>query len=90
MRARGHSSLLVQRAIRSPLHCDFTAAEEAAGFRALVDWVERGRQPGGDDVITPAKLASADYGCRFTDNSVAADERDEGALRATLPACPAR
>ena len=89
VKARGHSSLLVQRAIRSPLHCDFTAAEEAAGFRALVDWVERGRQPGGDDVITPAKLAASDYGCRFTDNNVAADERDEGALRATLPACRA-
>ena len=89
VKARGHSSLLVQRAIRSPLHCDFTAAEEAAGFRALVDWVERGKQPGGDDVITPAKLAASDYGCRFTDNSVAADERDEGALRATLPACRA-
>lgn len=87
--AHGHAGLLVQRAIRSPLHCDFTEAEEAAGFRALVDWVEHGRKPGGDEVMRPAKLAARDYGCRFTDNTVALDERDEGALRATMPACHA-
>ncbi len=89
VQARGHAGLLVQRAIRSPLHCDFTASEEAAGFRALVEWVEHGRKPGGDEVIAPAKLAAPDYGCRYTDNTVGAGEEDEGALRAAMPACHA-
>ena len=89
VRARGHSGLLAQRAIRSPLHCDFTAAEEATGFRALAEWVEHGRKPAGDDLMRPATVAAPDFGCRYTDNTVAAEEREEGMLRAAMPACHA-
>jgi hypothetical protein len=37
--AQGKSDLLVQRAIRGVLHCDFTPAEFGAAFLDLVTWV---------------------------------------------------
>jgi len=85
----GNSRLLVQRAIRSPLHCDFTAAEEDAGFRALVAWVEHGTRPAGDEVIDAHALADPAYGCAFTDNRTGPEDGREGEVRAAMPACPA-
>jgi hypothetical protein len=64
--AAGRSDLLVQRAIRGVGHCDFTPAELVTGFTDLVRWVEQGVRPAGDDVLTPAVVAAATYGCRFT------------------------
>jgi pimeloyl-ACP methyl ester carboxylesterase len=61
------SHLLVQRAIRGVGHCDFTGVELATAFSELVAWVEFGIKPEGDDVLDPAVVAGADYGCRFTD-----------------------
>lgn len=64
---RGRSHLLVQRAIRGVGHCGFTTAEYEQGFADLVQWVETGHRPQGDDVGNPAAVAHPDFGCAFTD-----------------------
>ncbi len=89
---KGNADRLVQRVIRAPGHCDFTVAEQARAFTDLVNWVEQGRKPPGDDVLTPSVIANANYGCAFTDNQLGAD--DSPAVRAArapgkLPACRA-
>jgi acetyl esterase/lipase len=65
--AKGKRDLLVQRAIRGVLHCDFTAAEFSRAFIDLVTWVETGAKPAGDDFLDPAAVADPDFGCAFTD-----------------------
>ena len=66
--ARHHrSGPLVQRGIRSAEHCEFSPAEASAAWNDLVDWVEHGDRPAGDDVLDPAAVAAPDYGCAFTD-----------------------
>jgi len=67
--AQGKSDLLVQRAIRGVLHCDFTSAEFAGAFLDLVNWVENGVKPAGDDVSDPAEVANPNFGCNFTSGS---------------------
>jgi hypothetical protein len=67
--ANGKSDLLVQRAIRGVLHCDFTPAEFSRAWNDLVAWVEAGVKPGGDDWLDPANVASPDFGCEYTDGS---------------------
>ena len=62
----GDPDLLVQRAIRGSGHCDFTTAEYVEAFEDLVDWVELGEPPAGDEVLDAAAVAAADYGCAFT------------------------
>jgi hypothetical protein len=49
--AAGKSDLLVQRVIRDASHCGFTTLEMEAGFQALVDWVEHGVKPAGENVL---------------------------------------
>ena len=90
VRARGAARLLVQRAIRSPLHCDFTAAEESTAFNALVEWAEHGRRPAGDRVGDARAMAQPGFGCAFTDNRTGPEDGDEAAVRAAMPSCPAR
>ncbi|MBC7279119.1 hypothetical protein [Nocardioides sp.] len=68
--ARHHrDGLLVQRAIRSSGHCEFSPAEAATAWGDLVDWVENGDRPAGDDVLDRAAVAAPDYGCAFTDSA---------------------
>lgn len=67
--ANGRSDLLVQRAIRTAGHCEFSAAEITTAFDDLVRWVEDGVRPAGDDVLTPRVVADPSYGCRFTDEA---------------------
>ncbi|TMA32104.1 MAG: phthalyl amidase [Deltaproteobacteria bacterium] len=67
--AHGKSDLLVQRAIRGVSHCDFTAAEFSRAFLDLVNWVQTGVRPPGDDVIDPAAVAQPNFGCTFTQGS---------------------
>lgn len=53
----GRRDLLVQRVIRDGGHCGFTNLEQAAGFEALVGWVERNARPAGNDVLTADRHA---------------------------------
>ncbi|TFW07620.1 alpha/beta hydrolase [Oxalobacteraceae bacterium OM1] len=89
--ANGNDALLVQRAIRSPGHCEFTVAEEAAAFEALVNWVQTGAKPAGDDVLTPTAVADGNYGCTFTNDATGPDDnRGLSAIRKLVPGCPGR
>ncbi len=65
----GKSDLLVQRAIRGVLHCDYTPSEFGTAWVDLVTWVETGAKPGGDDWLDPANMASPDFGCAYTDGA---------------------
>lgn len=47
----GRGDLLVQRIIRSPGHCSFSAPEVIRAFDDMVAWVEGGAHPAGDDVM---------------------------------------
>ncbi|MCC5809069.1 MAG: hypothetical protein JJU06_01750 [Ectothiorhodospiraceae bacterium] len=77
----GNADLLVQRAIRAPSHCDFSASEITTAVNDLFAWVNEGVVPGGDEVLDPAVVAADDYGCQFTNNTGSAG-------RGALPACP--
>ncbi|WNV88750.1 hypothetical protein [Umezawaea sp. Da 62-37] len=57
---------VVQRAIRTVEHCEFAPSEVGAAWNALVDWVDHGRKPAGDDVDA---TSAAGFGCRFTDRA---------------------
>jgi pimeloyl-ACP methyl ester carboxylesterase len=48
--AAGKSDLLVQRAIRAPGHCAFSADELIQAFVDLTAWVMAGTRPAGDDL----------------------------------------
>jgi len=65
--AQGNSDLLVQRAIRGVVHCDFTPAELGTAFLDLVTWVEAGVKPDGDDFLDSMAVADPLFGCEFTD-----------------------
>jgi hypothetical protein len=65
--AKGNSDWLVQRAVRGISHCDFTIAEQAEAFDAMIKWERDGVKPAGDDVVTAATVADPAYGCTFTD-----------------------
>lgn len=70
---------LVQRAIRASSHCDFSDGEYQALISDWLGWVNEDIKPAGDNVLDPAVVADANYGCAFT-----IDER------AGLPACTPR
>ncbi len=63
----GRTKSLVQRAIRTVNHCEFSPVEAGTAWHDLVAWVGHGTRPAGDVVNDPARLASPTYGCRFTD-----------------------
>ncbi|QBY02953.1 phthalyl amidase [Thalassotalea sp. HSM 43] len=67
VQSHGKSDLLVTRAYRGVLHCDFTAQEMVRSFLDLVEWVETGNKPVGDDLLDQANVAANDFGCQFTD-----------------------
>ncbi len=48
--AAGKGDLLVQRAIRSAGHCNYTEQEREQSFNDLVAWVTQGKKPAGDDL----------------------------------------
>jgi hypothetical protein len=56
----------VSRVIRDHGHCGFAVPEEEAAFAALVNWVENGVKPAGDDILTPSNVADPNFGCQFT------------------------
>lgn len=62
----GRADRLVVRAIRDHNHCGFAVPEEAAAFAALVNWVDTGLKPAGDDILDPAAVADPNFGCQFS------------------------
>ncbi|MGC4749789.1 hypothetical protein ACLQ28_29640 [Micromonospora sp. DT201] len=63
----GRGKVVVQRAIRTTQHCEFSPAEAGAAWDDLVSWVRTGKRPAGDNVTNPAVVGRPDYGCRFSD-----------------------
>ncbi len=80
--AAGRSDLLVERAVQAPGHCGFTAGEYVTALDDLVQWVEHGLKPAGENLRVP-DLGNA--GAEFTqaprlgspsaDNVAGADQR---------------
>ncbi len=62
VQAAGKGDLLVQRAIRSAGHCQFSPQEETTAWNDLVNWVANGKKPAGDDLSG----SLADIGRQFT------------------------
>lgn len=75
--ANGNADLLVTRAIRDVGHCFFSEAEQVRAFDDMVNWVDTGVRPGGDDVLDPAAVADPAFGCAYTEPE-----------RAYVAACP--
>jgi len=93
--AQGTSKWLVQRAVRGVGHCDFSINEQVSAFEAMVNWEQNGVKPAGDEVLDPAVVANPSYGCKFTDNTMTADEpptsaiaRNRASLSAAYPCQP--
>jgi hypothetical protein len=78
--ANGNSHLLVQRAIRDVFHCNFTGEEMVRAFDDMVEWVDTGIRPGGDDILNPEVVADPSFGCEYTEGASFA--------RGFIPACP--
>jgi pimeloyl-ACP methyl ester carboxylesterase len=62
VQAAGKADLLVQRAIRSGGHCQFSAEEFTTAFNDLVSWVRDGKKPAGDNLAGDLN----DIGRQFT------------------------
>jgi pimeloyl-ACP methyl ester carboxylesterase len=75
--ANGNADLLVTRAIRDVGHCFFSQAEQVRAFADMVEWVDTGVRPGGDDVLDPVAVADPAFGCAYTEPD-----------RPYVPACP--
>jgi pimeloyl-ACP methyl ester carboxylesterase len=63
----GRTNSLVQRAIRTVNHCEFSPVEAGTAWDDLVKWADHGSKPAGDVIDNPAVAAAPTYGCRFTD-----------------------
>jgi hypothetical protein len=80
----GFGDQVVQRAVRAPGHCDFTAAEFANTLDAMITWEQTGMKPAGDDFLTPTTVASPQFGCQFTVNGPVAQGQTP---RGFMPPC---
>ncbi len=76
----GRSHYLVSRTTRAIGHCEFSGEELVESFQSMIDWVNTGERPAGDDILDPEVVASPDMGCNFT--------RGETASRSFIPGCP--
>jgi pimeloyl-ACP methyl ester carboxylesterase len=61
--ASGTRRMLVQRAVRRLVHCDFSTAERNRAFTDLLGWVTTGAKPEGDDL----RGSLLDVGKRWTE-----------------------
>jgi hypothetical protein len=59
--AAGKGDLLVQRAIRSGGHCQFSPQEETQAWDDLVAWVEKGNKPAGDNIMGDLSAAGRQF-----------------------------
>jgi hypothetical protein len=62
---------LVSRATRAIGHCEFSAQELAESFTDMVNWVNTGVRPGGDDILDPATVAAPLFGCNYSRGTTA-------------------
>jgi hypothetical protein len=69
MEANNFGDNLVQRAVRAPGHCDFSLEEFEETLDAMLDWEQNGNKPLGDDLLDPATVADAQFGCEYTRNT---------------------
>jgi pimeloyl-ACP methyl ester carboxylesterase len=76
--AAGSGDLLVQRAIRSAGHCNYTEQEREQAFNDLVQWVTAGTKPAGDDLSGDL----SDIGRQFT---TPFEPNDPGTVQAPSP-----
>jgi pimeloyl-ACP methyl ester carboxylesterase len=60
---------VVQRAIRSTNHCEFSPTEAGTAWDDLVTWVRTGKRPAGDKVLDEAAVADPNFGCQFSDKA---------------------
>jgi hypothetical protein len=81
----GRGGLVVQRAIRTTNHCEFSATEAGTAWDDLVNWVDNGQRPAGDDVLNPKTVADPNFGCQFSDKAAFAAGTG---TRRLYPACP--
>ncbi len=81
----GRGGLVVQRAIRTTNHCEFSATEAGQAWDDLTRWVKTGHRPAGDDVLNPKVVSKPDYGCQFSDKAAYAAGTG---TRRLFPACP--
>jgi len=77
--------LVVQRAIRSVNHCEFSPTEAGTAWDDLVAWVHTGNRPAGDDVLNAKVVADPTFGCQFSDKAAFAAGTG---TRRLFPACP--
>ena len=77
--AKGGSDPLVQRAVREMAMARSAEQEWDDAVSDLVDWVQLGEKPMGDDATTDAVMTADDDGCDFTLGE-----------RPFVPACPVR
>ncbi|SFA93429.1 hypothetical protein SAMN05216266_102299 [Amycolatopsis marina] len=80
--------LLVQRAIRTVNHCEFSPSEVGTAWDDLVRWTDTGERPDGDVVHKRSAVSQPDYGCEFSD-AAAYDNPVPGSTRRLFAACPA-
>ncbi len=59
--AADDSELLVQRAVRAAGHCDFSDQELITAMEDLINWVENGVKPEGEDILGPLEDAGLDF-----------------------------
>jgi hypothetical protein len=79
------NQFLVQRAIRTVQHCEFSPSEVGTAWDELVLWAATGERPAGDVVDDSAVVADPNYGCRFSDRVAYAAGVG---TRLLFPACP--
>lgn len=84
----GRSNLLVQRAIRTTGHCEFSDAEAGKAWDDPVSWTNGGKRPAGDAVNA---TSSPTFGCRFSDPAAyaAAGPPSRTDTRRLFAPCPA-
>ncbi len=59
--AADNGDLVVQRAVRAPGHCDFSDGELSRAAEDLMNWVENGVKPEGEDILGPLEDAGLDF-----------------------------
>jgi pimeloyl-ACP methyl ester carboxylesterase len=65
----GQSRNIVQRAIRTTQHCEYSPTEAGTAWDDLIRWDRTGVRPAGDKVTDPAVVADPNFGCQFSDKA---------------------